>query len=225
MRSQCGRVAIIDYGMGNLFSVKQACLHIGVQAEITADKDDIPCAAAIILPGVGAFGQAMHNLDELGFIQPILDYIRGGRPFMGICLGMQLLFTESEEFGTYPGLGVISGKVCRFPAVDLKTQAAVKVPQVGWNQIRRQPLGRGDCWNGSALERVTDGEYMYFVHSFFCRPDDAGVVLSVSEYGGIDYCSSLKSGNVFASQFHPEKSAEIGLEIYRTFFEGANLRS
>ena len=191
------KAVIIDYGMGNLFSVKLACEKVGLEAVISNKPEDILVAAALILPGVGAFGDAMANLKKLGLIEPIKKCIDSGKPFLGVCLGMQLLMTESEEFGKHKGLDIIKGKVKKFPAgID-------KVPQVGWNQI------------------VPSGEYMYFVHSFYCVPEDKSIVLSQTNYAGLDYCSSLQKKNVFACQFHHEKSGKTGLTIYKNF---ANLR-
>lgn len=202
--------------MGNLFSVEQACVHTGLKAIIASNPRDISLAAGVILPGVGAFGDAMNALKHLKLIRPILDFIATGRPFMGICLGMQLLFTESEEFGKHKGLAVIPGRVVRFPGSD-KNNWKEKVPEVGWNSIRMPSHVPGRGWTGTLLDGISDGAYMYFVHSFYCLPYDKGCVISVTEYANVRYCSSIACGNIFACQFHPEKSAEAGLKVYRNW--------
>lgn len=210
-------VVIIDYGMGNLFSVKQACEHVHLTAKITSNKDDIFNSDAAILPGVGAFGDAMDALRNSNLIDPILDFIKTGKPFMGICLGMQLLFSESEEFGRHEGLGIIPGYVIRFPAVDDRGEVN-KVPQVGWNRIQKKPTsGKDSFWDNTPLAGQKNGDFMYFVHSYYCKPEDEGIALSFTNYGGIKYCSSIFWKNVFACQFHPEKSASKGLDIYRSW--------
>jgi glutamine amidotransferase len=215
------RVAIVDYGLGNLYSVKHACLHAGLSATITSTAADILAAEAIILPGVGAYGDAMATLGRLGLISVIRDYVAAGGALVGICLGMQLLMSGSDEFGERDGLGIISGRVERFDHPTAGDRA-LKVPQIGWNGIYRAPAGGpingqpGDRWAGTLLESVREGEPMYFVHSYVVRPADAGVVLSTTRYGNVEFCSSLKQKNVVACQFHPERSGPEGLKIYRT---------
>jgi glutamine amidotransferase len=212
------RVAIVDYGLGNLYSVKQACAYVGLSATITSSKPDILASDAIILPGVGAYGDAMATLGTLGLITAIQDYAAAGRPLVGICLGMQLLMSGSDEFGQRDGLGIIPGRVVRFqdPVVD---DHKLKIPQIGWNGIYRVKAmvsAGGDPWTGTFLESVADGEPMYFVHSYVVRPADPDVVLSTTRYGNIEFCSSLRFKNVVACQFHPERSGPEGLKIYRT---------
>ena len=209
------KVAIIDYQLGNMFSVKQACEHLGYEASITSSKDDLMHADYAILPGVGAFGDAMENLKSLELVQPIHDFIAGGKPFMGVCLGLQLLFTESEEFGAYSGLGIVDGTVKKFPPLGTDQQT-LKVPQIEWNEIFRK---NKDAWQRSPLSVCKDGDYMYFVHSFYVEPADETLVLSETVYGGLRYCSSILKDNVFACQFHPEKSGRHGVEIYDTWFK------
>lgn len=211
-------VSIIDYGMGNLFSVKQACEYAGFRPVVTHSAKDIMKADGAILPGVGAFGDAISNLNRLGLKDVIRDFIRSGKPFMGICLGMQLLFTASEEFGRYDGLDLISGKVLKFPSVD-NNGVRAKVPQVGWNRISTRKSG--PHWDNSPLREIGEGSFMYFVHSYYCMPADDNVALSISEYSGIEYCSSILQGNVYASQFHPEKSAEDGIKIYKNWLNNS----
>ncbi len=210
-------IAIIDYGMGNLFSVKQACEHVQLRAKITSDKNEILNSSAVILPGVGAFGDAMSALIKHDLVQAILDYIKTGKPFMGICLGMQLLFTESNEFGRHEGFNIISGSVNKFPCTDEKGEVS-KVPQVGWNKIeKRANRGSDGYWDNTPLAGQRNGEFMYFVHYYYCKPSDENIALSFTNYSGIEYCSSILWKNVFACQFHPEKSASKGLDIYRSW--------
>ena len=207
------KIVIIDYHLGNLFSVQQACRHLGADAIISSDKQDLLAADYAILPGVGAFGDAMQNLAELDLVQPIHDFIQSGKPFMGVCLGLQLLFSESEEFGNHKGLNVIEGVTRRFPAKNSDGQV-LKVPQIEWNQISQY---NGSNWNNSPLQQCSDGEYMYFVHSYYVIPVQNDCILSTTTYGGLTYCSSAAINNVFACQFHPERSGEHGLKIYRSF--------
>lgn len=204
-------VAIVDYNLGNLYSVKHACAHIGLHAEITSSKEAIANARAVILPGVGAYGDAMATLHRLDLVSVLRDIASSGKPLIGICLGIQLLMTESYEFGRHPGLGIIEGTVVRF---DRPTEhgRALKVPQIGWNRVcHAESAG----WDGTLLDSVADGEYMYFVHSYIVQPEDPSVVLSTSRYGQIEFCSSVQRGNVFACQFHPERSGVEGLRVYR----------
>jgi glutamine amidotransferase len=195
-------IVIIDYGMGNLRSVQRAFEYVGAEAIVTADRATIESASAVVLPGVGAFGKAMSNLEQAGLTDVIRQVIAEGRPFLGICLGLQLLFEESDEMGQHRGLGVFGGQVKRF-------EVGLKVPQIGWNQIhiqRPSPL----------LEGVADGSYAYFVHSYYVAPADPEIVLATTDYE-IDYASIVGQGNVFGIQFHPEKSQAVGLRILRNF--------
>lgn len=211
------RIAIIDFGVGNLFSVKQACEYAGLQAHITSARKDIQSADAVILPGVGAFGDAMAALRKLDLVELLRDMAASDTPLVGICLGVQLLMTESYEFGHHQGLGIISGPVVRFdnPREDGKI---LKVPQVGWNRIYRGKGNRAeaaDPWAGTLLDGLAEGECMYFVHSFMVQPEDPAVILTTTRYGHIEFCSGLRTGNTFACQFHPERSGPQGLRIYR----------
>lgn len=220
-------VAIVDYGLGNLFSVRQACAAVGLAPQVTSDRDEIVRAGAVILPGVGAYGDAMAALRRLDLVECIRDLAQSGKPLFGICLGMQLLMSESHEFGRHPGLDVIPGDVVRFAGPVDETAGvprALKVPQVGWNSIVRAPesaaagaAGAADPWSGTPLAGLRDGEFVYFVHSYHVRPQASSVVVSTSRYGNIEFCSSLRVGNVFACQFHPERSGPAGLAIYRNF--------
>ncbi|MFT4847956.1 MAG: glutamine amidotransferase [Sediminicola sp.] len=203
-------VVIIDYQLGNLFSVNQALVNIGLDVLISSDPKDIERADAIVLPGVGAFGNAMTNLNKLGLSQPIKDFVLGGKPFLGICLGLQLLFSTSEEFGASEGLDLIKGKVKRF-SNEVKSKT-IRVPQIAWNTIEKP---QKDRWERTPLEKIRENEHMYFVHSYYVAPDDESVVLTTTTYGGMSYVSSIFKKNIFACQFHPEKSASEGLKIYR----------
>ncbi len=194
-------IAIIDYGAGNLHSVKNALDFLGADSVITSDKDTILNADHIILPGVGSFGDAMDCINNSGLYDVIRHAADGSRPFLGICLGLHLLFDESEESAGIKGLGVISGKVKKIPDCGLK------IPHMGWNNL--------DVPRPSRILPDTD-EFMYFVHSYYINPDDDNVISAYTDYGerlGV----SIEMGNVFAVQFHPEKSGEAGLEILRKF--------
>lgn len=205
-REKKGKVVIIDYGMGNLFSVKLTCEKVGLDALISNDKSEFLKASALILPGVGAFGDAMTTIKKLDLVSPIKEFIDSGKPFLGICLGMQLLMSDSEEFGIHKGLDVIKGRVVKIPSLK------DKVPQVGWNKISKI---NNKNWENSLLKGLSEGDYMYFVHSFYCIPDSKGFFLSETNYAGLDYCSALQNKNIFACQFHPERSGEKGLIIYK----------
>jgi len=210
------KVAVVDYEMGNLFSVSRACENVGLFPLITSDPAIILSADAVILPGVGAFGDAMSNLKSLDLIGPLMDSIDSGKPFMGICLGMQLLMSESPEFGYYKGLDIIKGTVEKFPAT-IQEEYHVKVPQVGWNKIYRPAKVTKEQWQSSPFKGVQNYEYMYFVHSYFVIPEDSKITLSNTNYEGTEYSSSICSNNVFACQFHPEKSSKEGMKIYKNF--------
>ncbi|MDB4399315.1 imidazole glycerol phosphate synthase subunit HisH [Akkermansiaceae bacterium] len=201
------KIAIIDFKVGNIFSVVQACKKIGLDVEITSDYDVIMNSDGVILPGVGAFGDAMKNLKDQNLVETIRDFIDSGKPFMGICLGLQLLFSSSEEFGRNEGLNIIEGSVERFD------ESYEKVPQIGWNKISKKNASLGE----SPLDSIEDNEYMYFVHSYFVKPVDESIILTMTDYSGQQYCSSIQLGNIFATQFHPEKSGHKGLEIYKNW--------
>ena len=202
-------IAIIDYGMGNLRSVQKGFEKVGFEAIVTADPRVVLEAEKIVLPGVGAFRDCMRNLEEAGFVEPILRVIREGRPFLGICLGLQLLFTESEEFGRHKGLGIIPGRVLRFPEGMREGEEELKVPHMGWNQLsfKQRP---------AAFAGLQEGTNGYFVHSYYVKPEDDGVIATTTTYG-IEFCSSIWKDNILATQFHPEKSQEKGLTILRQF--------
>ena len=204
-------IAIIDYGMGNLRSVQKGFEKIGAEAVVTADPRVVLEAERIVLPGVGAFRDCMRNLEQGGFVEPILRVIAEGRPFLGICVGMQMLFSDSVEFGLYQGLNVIPGHVLRFPEDMRVADERLKVPQMGWNQLRftRRP---------PAFEGIAEGSNVYFVHSYYVKPDSDDVIATTTDYG-IEFCSSVWKDNIVATQFHPEKSQDVGLRILKNFAE------
>jgi glutamine amidotransferase len=197
-------ILIVDYGMGNLRSVQKAFEKVGCAAEISGDPSRVGAADRLVLPGVGAFRDAIARLRESGLAEPILDHVKAGRPFLGICLGLQLLFAKSYEDGEYAGLNLFPGEVVRFPDVP-----GLKVPHMGWNQLRvRRP---------AALFRdVPDGASVYFVHSYYAVPKNAGIVATETDYSG-PFCSAVWHENVYATQFHPEKSQRVGLTMLRNF--------
>jgi glutamine amidotransferase len=197
-------IAIIDYGMGNLRSVQKGVEHVGFAAEVTRDVERIAAAAGIVLPGVGAFGACMENLRSYGLVEPVRAAIRRGTPFLGICLGMQLLFEESEEFGPVAGLGVLPGRVVRFA-----DRPGLKVPHMGWNSIRiRKPVPH--------LAGIAEAAFVYFVHSYYVVPSDPSLTATSTEYG-VDFASAIARDNIFATQYHPEKSQGVGLKILENF--------
>jgi glutamine amidotransferase len=201
-------IAIIDYGMGNLRSVQKGFERMGHEVVVTNDAKTILDASKVVLPGVGAFPDCMRNLREYGLIDAVYRTIRSGKPFLGICLGLQLLFTESEEFGISKGLDIIKGRVIRFKGPEF---ADLKIPHMGWNSIsvkRQVP----------ALQDVPDNSHVYFVHSFHVVPEDKSVIATTTPYG-IDFVSSIWKDNIFAVQFHPEKSQNLGLSILKRFGE------
>lgn len=204
-------IAIIDYGMGNLRSVQKGFEKVGAEALVTSDPRIVLEAEKVVLPGVGAFRDCMRNLEQGGFVEPIMKVIADGRPFLGICVGMQLLFTDSVEFGLYNGLNIIPGHVLRFPDQISVAGERLPVPQMGWNQLsfKKSP---------PAFAGIPDGSNVYFVHSYYVKPDDDGVIATTTDYG-IEFCSSIWKDNIVATQFHPEKSQEIGLRILKNFAE------
>ncbi len=217
MPESAPQVAVIDYGMGNLFSVRNACRRVGLDATVTSDPAVAAASGALILPGVGAFGDGMQALRDLGMTRVILDAAESGKPILGICLGAQLLMTESEEFGRFKGLGLLRGPVRRFQGPQEEGRP-LKIPHVCWSPIRHPDAMQAAPWRGTLLDSVAEGEYMYFVHSYVLMPEDRAMVLSFSRYGQVEFCSSLRAGSIYACQFHPERSGPPGLTVY------ANLR-
>jgi len=198
----------VDYGMGNLRSAQKGFEKAGHAATITDDPALVANADAVVLPGVGAFGECYEGLRSRGFVEPILEAARSGRPFLGICVGLQLLFEESEEGGLHKGLGILPGRVVRFP--DAK-ETGLKVPHMGWNRIRA--TGTRPC---PLLADAAPDPYMYFVHSYYPEPGDPDLVLATCEYG-VEFAAMVGRGNVFAVQFHPEKSQREGIKLLKAF--------
>jgi glutamine amidotransferase len=204
-------VVIIDYQLGNLFSVKQACDTVGINAKISSDREDILNADALILPGVGAFIEAINNLKSFGLDTAIQEKVKNGTPIFGICLGLQLLFTESEEFGAGNGLDIISGIIKRFP--ENFEERKIKVPHIAWNTIYKSEQN----WDKLALKELKNNDFMYFIHSYYVKPSDDSCILTKTNYDGIEFCSAILKDNIFATQFHPEKSADKGISIYKNW--------
>lgn len=197
-------IAVLDYGAGNLLSVEKALRFLGCETAVAADAETLQSASGAVLPGVGAFGDAMACLRSAGLVQPVLDYIRSGKPFLGVCLGLHLLFEESEESPGVKGLGVLKGKIRRIPGAPGR-----KVPHMGWNSLCL--ADRGGLFSG-----LPEDSYVYFVHSYYLRTDDRGLVTATADYG-VTLDAAVQRGNLFATQFHPEKSGRAGLAMLRNF--------
>ena len=205
-------INIIDYEMGNLRSVEKAFETLGFAARVSADPDDIKTADKVVLPGVGAFRDCIANLREGGFVEPLLTHVAAGKPLLGICVGMQMLFDESEEFGRHQGLGLVPGKVIRFPSGMVEGGERLKVPHMGWNNInikKQSPLFSG----------IENGSFVYFVHSYYCVAENQADVAAGCRYGDVEFSASIWRDNIMATQFHPEKSQTIGLNIFKNFGE------
>jgi len=197
------KIVIVDYGSGNLRSVQRSFERAGFPSEITRDPNIVAEASHLVVPGVGAFSDCMDNLEKLGLLEPIRDFIQAEKPYLGICLGLQILFSEGTEFGAKPGLGILPGQVVRFPKTDLK------VPHMGWNQIRIQqetPL----------LKNIPNGSYFYFVHSYYGAPKEKNCIATTTDYG-VSFPSAVAQGRLFACQFHPEKSQALGRKLLENF--------
>jgi glutamine amidotransferase len=199
-------IAILDYQMGNLKSVSKALETVGAKCEVTRDPAVVAKADRLVVPGVGAFRDCMAGLSSQGLTEPIQDFIRSGRPYLGICLGMQILMEESEEGGHHPGLGIFPGKVLRF-----SPKLPLKVPHMGWNQLNKKMDSR-------LLKDIPNDSYVYFVHSYYVAPENKKITSASTDYG-IPFTSCIEFENIFAVQFHPEKSQQIGLKILKAFVE------
>ena len=204
-------IAVIDYGMGNLRSVQKALEFVGAKVIVTHDPDLILNADSVVLPGVGAFKDCMANLEELKLIDPIRKFIDGGKPFLGICLGLQVLFEESAEYGPVAGLGILPGKVIKFSGESSETKNGqpIKIPHMGWNKVeikKKDPL----------FDKVDAAPYFYFVHSYYVVPKDQNMVATVTNYG-VEFVSGIQYKNIYAFQFHPEKSQTMGLSLLERF--------
>ena len=203
-------LAIVDYGMGNLRSVAKAFEHLNCPAQVTRKPCDVARADGLVLPGVGAFGDAMRALNSYELVDPILSFIKSGKPFLGICLGLQLLFESSDEDSQQQGLGVWPGRCVRFDFGDDPKGRGLKIPHMGWNTIAKQ--------NACPLFRdLPDLSYVYFVHSYYVVPEQQEVCATLTEYGPLSFTSAAWKDNVFATQFHPEKSQRVGLKMLQNF--------
>jgi imidazole glycerol-phosphate synthase subunit HisH len=203
-------ITIIDYGMGNVHSVCNALTYLGFDSVVTSDADKIEASDILIFPGVGAFGQGMEELKKRNLIESIKEYIASGKPFLGICLGMQLLFEESTEHGNFKGLGILKGKV-----VEFDKKQGLKVPHMGWNSLKTKQ-------DNSIFEGIEDNSYFYFVHSYYVLPKQKNIIAGITEYG-TDFCSMIIKDNIYAMQFHPEKSQKIGLKLLNNFLSKSNI--
>lgn len=204
------KIAIIDYDIGNVKSIMNALRKIGIKPVLTNNRQVIIGSDGLILPGVGAFSQGMKNLEKYGLVETIHDFVNTKKPFLGICLGMQMLMEESEEFGITKGLGLIEGKVIKLP---LQNHNYNKLPHISWNELFKNKV----TWENTILNKVPEQADVYFVHSFVASPVNKEDILSITEYSDYKFCSSVKKENVYGCQFHPEKSAEIGLKILLNF--------
>jgi len=205
-------IVVIDYEMGNLRSVEKAFESLGFDARVSADPADIAIADKVVLPGVGAFADCVSNLKKGGFVEPLLGHVEAGKPLLGICVGMQMLFDESEEFGHHQGLGLIPGKVVRFPSGMMENGEHLKVPHMGWNNLlQKQP--------SPLFQNVENDSFVYFVHSYYCQAENDVDVAASCRYGEVEFCASIWRDNIMATQFHPEKSQAVGLQIFKNFGE------
>jgi glutamine amidotransferase len=204
------KLIVIDYGAGNLRSVAIALARLGFDPLVTSQPNAVDNADVVILPGVGAAADTMSNLAQRRLVEPIREYIASGRPFLGICMGLQVLFSLSEEGGEHPCLGILPGRVRRLPD-------GLKVPQMGWNRVRQRS-------SHPVFDGIPDGEFFYFVHSYYAQPEDPSVVIGETDYG-VTFPAIVAKDNIVATQFHPEKSAESGLRLYENFLRMAQASS
>lgn len=202
-------IAIIDYGVGNLYSIKKAISSFGINVFITEDADKIALADAVVLPGVGSFEAGMEGLKIRNLIGSVKKFSKTGKPMLGICLGAQLLLDRGYEFGSFDGLGIIPGKVVKFP--KLKNG---RIPHIGWNEIFSL---KNVSWKKTVLESVKSNSDVYFVHSYILQPNKKEDILALANYDGYEFCSAIKKGNIYGCQFHPEKSGKVGLKIIENF--------
>jgi len=214
MSAAARKVVLVDYGVGNLLSVSRALAACGGAVEQTGDPARVAAAERLVLPGVGAFGDCMAELARRGLAAPVRSFARTGRPMLGICVGMQILFETGEEFGTHAGLGLLPGTIRAIPPTT-DSGARRKIPHIGWNALL--PAPRGGPWAGSIMDRVEPGESVYFVHSFSADAANAGDVLATADHDGYGVTAAVSRDNLFGCQFHPEKSGPVGLRILASF--------
>ena len=208
------KITIIDYGCGNILNLARAIKFIGYEVDITHDKNKIINSSYVILPGVGAFGNAMKQIEKYNLHNTILEYAKSNKPLLGICLGMQILLTVSYEFGVHKGLGLIEGKVIK---ISNEKNKEIKIPHMGWNEI--YPNNNKKEWKNKILKNSSIGKSFYFVHSFVCITKDYDSTIAVCNYSDISIPAVVATGNVFGCQFHPEKSADNGLAVLKNFCE------
>lgn len=205
-------IVVIDYGIGNVKSIVHSFSKSGASPVLTSDKNEILNADGLVLPGVGAFAHGMDRLYAFDLVDCIRLYAKSGKPLLGICLGMQMLLDTSEEFGETKGLGLVSGKVTKLPPVTFEH---AKLPHINWSEISRKNIG----WENTILDKVPNGSDMYFVHSFVAEPSDENTILAVSQYYEQPFCAAIKKENIYGTQFHPEKSGELGRRIVENFIK------
>ncbi|QQG46221.1 MAG: imidazole glycerol phosphate synthase subunit HisH [Candidatus Niyogibacteria bacterium] len=203
------KITIIDYGVGNLHSLKKAFEHFGAEYKISEEAETILNSDAVVLPGVGAFEAGMRGLESRGLTGAVRDFAKSGKPMLGICLGAQILLSRGYEFGIFEGLDIIKGEVTKLPEIK-----DAKIPHIGWNKIYANV---GDNWKGTVLNDIEENATVYFVHSYIFQPKDKSDILALSNYGGFEFCSAVRKGNIYGCQFHPEKSGENGLRIIENF--------
>ena len=211
--SKTKKIAVLDYHMSNMFSIKNALSTLGFDAIVTSDYETILSCDGAILPGVGAFPEAMKNINKLNLDTSIKDFISTGKPFVGICLGFQLLFDRSDEIEDALGLGILSGEVKDFSKLNDK----IRVPHVGWNKVNN--YNKNNSRNKNPLKIIKDEDYFYFVHSNYVQPSDESYINTITNYAGIDFCSSIIKDNIFACQFHPEKSGQRGIQVLKNIYK------
>jgi len=204
------KIIIINYEIGNVRSILNAFEKVGITPILSRNKSEILNADGIVLPGVGSFSHGMKNLDKYSLVDTLKEYAKTNKPILGICLGMQMLLEESQEFGITKGIGLIPGKVIKLP---IKDQAYEKLPHISWNEIKLKKIN----WNNTILKNIKHNSDMYFVHSYIAIPDNEEHILSTTEYSKYEFCSSIKKNNIYGCQFHPEKSAFLGLQIIENF--------
>jgi glutamine amidotransferase len=212
------RVTVIDYGIGNLLSVARALAACGADVEVTGSGRSVETGERVVLPGVGAFTSCMNELRRRGLVESLLAFIASGRPFLGICVGLQMLMEVSEEFGEHPGLGLVAGRVTAIPSTTADGRPH-KIPHIGWSAL--QPREGGAAWRGGILDAVTASDRCYFVHSFAVQPQARRVRLADCAYDGRIFCAAIRQDNIHGTQFHPEKSGKTGLNILSSFLKQA----
>lgn len=212
------RVAIADYGVGNLRSAQRAFAHCGARADLTSEPAAIAAADLLVLPGVGAFAHCMRSLEACGLIEPVKHFVASGRPIMGICVGMQMLFEGSEEFGRHSGFGFLPGWIKRIPDLNAHGEPH-RIPHIGWNALSPPIESNDGSWSGTILDAVQPGTEVYFVHSYTAWPDNVQHRLADADYGGCRISAAVRKDNIFGTQFHPEKSGPAGLRIIDGFLK------